>query len=237
LSQASDVTTPGPLAGLLTAALIAGLLAGLLATALQALLVWPLIEQAEVYEQAAAHQQPAPSPHDAADHHDTSPLQRVALSVLTDIAVGVGYALLLAAAMVLARTRLDWRHGLAWGLAGYLALVAAPAIGLQPVPPGVETGALGARQAWWIATALCTASGLALVLLTRGRLRIYAIAAGVALIAAPQKIGAPVTPADGVAPLELRRQFAWMVLLTTLPPWLVTGAVLGWRLDRDRASP
>lgn len=237
MTDTLDIGRGRPLAGILTAALIAGLIAGLLATALQAIWVWPLIAQAEIYEEAAEHG----TTHGAAghDHGDTpvSPVTRVALSVLTDVAVGVGFALLAAAAMVLAGRRLGWRRGLAWGAAGYAAVMLAPALGLQPVPPGVESGPLEARQIWWIATVLCSAAGLALILLARGRLRFHAIAAGIVLLVLPHLVGAPVGPPEGSAPLALRRQFAVAVLLTSLPVWLLTGGLLGGLLPRYLRAP
>ncbi len=234
--SAADLASPRPLAGLLTAALIVGLIAGLLATALQSTLVWPLIAQAEVFEEAAE------TPHATTDQHGygaapseaASPLMRAGLSVLTNIAVGVGYALLMAAAMVLTWRKLTWQIGLVWGLAGYLTFVLMPALGLQPVPPGVETGALTGRQLWWIATAFCTAGGLGLMLLSRGKNRLGLIIAGIVLLALPHIVGAPVGPPEGAAPVELRRQFAWTVLITTLPPWLATGVLLGGLLQRYR---
>ena len=199
----------------------------MLATALQASLVWPLIAQAEVFEEAAERATAAAHDHGDSQHEQASPLMRAGLSVLTNAAVWVGYALLLAGAMVVAGRRLDRRIGLAWGAAGYLAVVLAPAIGLQPMPPGVETGALPARQLWWIATALCTAGGLGLTFLSHGRWRLAMIGAGLALLLLPHLVGAPVGPPTGSAPPELRREFAWVVILTTLPPWLATGLLLG----------
>jgi len=224
---------PRRLSGLLNTALIAGLIAGLLATALQASLVWPLIAQAETFEDAAPA---AGAGHDHATtaHDEPSPLLRAALGVLTNVAIAVGYALLIAAAMVLAGRRLDWRVGLVWGIAAYVSVVLAPAIGLPPVPPGVETGALAGRQLWWIATALCTAGALAMMLLSRGKARLLWAALGLALIVLPQLIGAPGGPPQGATPAELRRHFAWMVLLTTLPPFLASGALLGGLLAPRR---
>jgi len=207
-------------------------------------LVWPLIAQAEIFEQAAEHAKPhdhgaqhGGAQHGDAQHHpEASPFMRAALSALTNIAVAVGYGLLLAAAMLVAGRSVNWRSGLVWGGALYLAVVLAPAIGLQPVPPGVETGELAGRQVWWIATALCTAGGLAMMLLPRGKTRLYWALAGVALIVAPQLIGAPVGAPEGTAPPDLRRHFAWMVLLTTLPPFLLTGILLGALLARNRQA-
>jgi cobalt transporter subunit CbtA len=234
VSAATEASPPRPLAALLSAALIAGLIAGLLATALQASLVWPLIAQAEVFEDAAPKAPTAGHDHATAAPDETPPLLRSALSMLINVAVAVGYALLMVAAMVLAGLRLDWRSGLLWGLAGWLSVVLAPAIGLPPLPPGVETGPLAARQLWWIATALSTAGGLAAILLTRGRMRLYWAAAGVALIVLPQLIGAPVGPPEGATPAELRRHFAWMVLITTCPPFLASGVLLGGLLAPRR---
>jgi cobalt transporter subunit CbtA len=224
------------LAALLTAALIAGLVAGLVATALQAVLVWPLIAQAELFEEAAEHAKAPPHHHDSQHAEEPSPTMRAALSVLTNVAIAVGYGLLMAGAMLATGRSETWRSGLAWGAAGYLAVVLAPALGLQPVPPGVETGALPGRQLWWIATALGTAAGLAMILLPRGRMRLYWAAAGIALLLLPHVIGAPVGAPEGAAPAELRRQFARMVLLASLPGFLVTGTILGWRMSRWRTG-
>ena len=44
---------------------------------------------------------------------------------------------------------IDARTGLAFGVAGFIAVALAPALGLPPEIPGSGAAELGARQTWW----------------------------------------------------------------------------------------
>jgi cobalt transporter subunit CbtA len=228
----------------LLVALLAGLVGGLFVSLAQWVRVVPLIHLAETFETkddgGKKAEAPAPHSHGAgheAHSHDAAwepadGLERTAYTVLANIVIGIGFALLLVGAVTLATTsgrRIDPWRGVLWGLAGFATFALAPALGLPPELPGAMSAELGARQAWWLSTAAATAIGLALVAFGRGWLpRIAAIA----LIALPHLIGAP-QPAQhgGTAPAEVARAFISASLLTTALFWIVLGATVGtaWR--------
>jgi cobalt transporter subunit CbtA len=207
---------------ILLTAVLAGLAAGLFVSAVQAVRAVPLILAAEVYEQAAPaaaehqHDEDAWAPEDG--------WERTAYTALFNLLAAIGFGLLLAAGMAIAGHD-GWRAGLAWGVAGYLTFVLAPALGLPPELPGSEAAPLLARQLWWVATAAATATGLGLILLNR---RLPWIVAGIALIALPHLIGAP-QPAEhgGVVPAALAREFVLVALATGLVFWSALGALTG----------
>ncbi len=92
---------------------------------------------------------------------------------------------------------------------------------------------LGARQLWWIATVLCTATALGLSSYRRSP---FAVVAAVALLVAPHLIGAP-QPASYESPIPegLHHNFVVAVVLTTLLFWLLLGGLAG--LFRGRFIP
>src|SRR5207302_9719366 len=195
---------------ILLTGLIAGTVAGLFAAGLQHLRIIPLIAAAEVYEAAGAHadhqhgrQEAAP-----AEWEPAPGLERTGYTVLADVLAGIGFALLLAGGVALARLRgfpIDARRGLIWGAAGFLVFALAPAIGLPPELPGMQAAALMARQEWWLTTAAATALGLGLMVFARPvALRI----GGALLLLAPHLVGAPVAPHGGsVVPADLAAEF------------------------------
>lgn len=229
-------------------ALVAGAVAGILAWGAHQLRAVPLILQAETYEQAAessasaAAPPAAPSPAPAASAHPgaqaaahaDNPLRRHAIGFLTSALVGIGYAFILVGAIVLRGRTVDWRAGALWGLGGFVAFAAAPALGLPPELPGMSAAAVGPRQAWWLATALATAAGLAALVFAG---RIPWRAAGAVLILLPHLVGAPkIVPESGPLPAELAAEFATQALLTSAMFWLALGATAGYLLDRSEPS-
>jgi cobalt transporter subunit CbtA len=214
---------------LVFAALLAGIAAGVAASVVQAARLWPLIAAAEVIEaQGPAHEHDAPgwSPHGTL---------RPALTVLFNMAAGMGFALMLNAVARLRGLRsgagFTARDGVAWGAAGFAAFALAPALGLPPALPGMGEGALLARQAWWVMTAGCTLGGIALLAWVAGPVRWV----GVLLIALPHLVGAP-SPGDGGAvPGELAAAFAAASLAASAVFWVVLGGVSGWAQQRWRA--
>jgi cobalt transporter subunit CbtA len=226
-------------------ALIAGTIAGLFAAGLQHLKLIPLIAAAEVYEAAGAqadHQHGAAPAHDAATAaHDAATsewepapgIERAFYTLMADLLAGIGFALLLAGAVALARSRgyaINARSGLLWGAAGFAVFALAPAIGLPPELPGMSAAGLAARQQWWLLTAAATAAGLGVVIFARpAPLRVL----GAALIVLPHLIGAPAAPhgATGV-PAELAAEFATASLATAAAFWLLLGSVSGWLYRR-----
>ncbi len=220
-------------------AIVAGLLAGAILTGLQAVAAVPLVLQAEQYEAAghehggeagAGHEHgtvasgaetPAWAPSDGAE--------RWFFTFITNIIVAIGFGLLLAAALAL-RGRCDWREGLLWGLAGFGVFHLAPALGLPPELPGAPAADLGARQAWWLLTVVCTAGGLAaLVFAPRGLVK----AAGAGLLLVPHLLGAPIPGEhDSALPAHLAASFVVVSLATNAAFWLALGGLSGHLFER-----
>ena len=206
-------------------ACLAGLIAGILLTAIQQLQVAPIILEAETYEaaepEAATHAHADGSRH---EHDAGSPeggFGRTFRTGVANIGMAIGFALLLGAAFSL-RGSVNWQQGILWGLGGYAAFFALPALGLAPELPGTEAAALEERQAWWLVTVTLSAVGVALLGLTRGWP--WKVAA-LGLIAVPHLIGAPhPDPYTTLAPPELLQTFIVATAIANAVFWLVLGA-------------
>jgi cobalt transporter subunit CbtA len=197
-----------PFRAVLMPALASGIAAGVLAAVLHQLLLVPMILQAEALELGGGQ----------LVHHD---LARALYTTLFDCLAAFGFALLLAAAFTW-RPPSSWKHGLAWGLAGYASFSLAPALGLPPELPGTQSAALAVREIWWVACALSTAIGLAsCVFASDRRVRWF----GLALIVLPHVIGAPVSEEVGAPPDYLGRNFAIGSLAVSFIMWSVIGVV------------
>ena len=147
--------------------------------------------------------------------------ERTFWSGVANVGMGIGFALLLAAAFSF-RSSVSWRQGILWGLGGYAAFFALPAFGLPPELPGTEAAALQDRQAWWVVTVTLSAIGIALLGLTRGW---PWKAVGIALIALPHLIGAPHPEIhSALAPPELLQMFIVATAVTNAVFWMVLGA-------------
>ncbi|MET0314111.1 MAG: CbtA family protein [Hansschlegelia sp.] len=215
-------------------AALVGLGAGLVLTVLQHFGTQPLIVQAEVIEQAnAAKAEAAPHEHaaGAADHHHeegawepADGAERFGWTLVANIVTGVGFALLLVAVSELKGGLASWREGLLWGLAGFLVFTLAPSVGLPPEAPGVEGAPLMDRQIWWVATAVATAVGLALIVYGRSPLLAFA---AIALIAAPHVIGAPQPSEPPAIPHDLEHGFVVAVIVTGFLFWATLGTLAG----------
>ena len=206
-------------------ACLAGLVAGSLLTAVQQLQVAPILLEAETYEVAEpgatthAHADGSSHEHDAWSPEDG--LERTFWTGVANVGMGIGCALLLAAAFSF-RSGVDWRQGILWGLGGYAAFFALPAFGLPPELPGTEVGALQDRQAWWLVTVTLSATGIALLGLARGW---PWKAAAVVLIALPHLIGAPYPEAHStLAPPELLQTFIVATATANAVFWVALGA-------------
>jgi cobalt transporter subunit CbtA len=229
------------------AALFAGLIAGLFLTGVQRLSVAPLILEAETYEHAAPGHpvgdtaERGQHPDAAGDGHAEQDAwlpddgtERTLYTLLANLITGVAYGLLLSAAISLRRLasgrRIDWRHGLLWGLAGFGACNLAPALGLPPELPGAGAAELGARQGWWVLTSLLSVLGFSLIAFAR---RPWLRALGLLPLALPHLIGAP-TPAepDGLAPAALAERFIYASLVTNALFWLVLGGLTAYLQNR-----
>jgi cobalt transporter subunit CbtA len=213
-------------------AVLAGLIVGAVISVAQFLGTVPLIQQSEVYERKAAiataahehgsatHDQGKQHSHDS-EWEPEEGFQRNAFTVAANILTAIGFALLLAGVYAIRGHAVTWREGLAWGLAGFIVFTAAPGLGLPPELPGMPVADLTARQTWWIATAAATAGGLYLL-----AFRATALAAllGLALIALPHLIGAPLAPdSHGDVPHALSQRFIVVVTLTSLLFWALLG--------------
>lgn len=224
----------------LFAAILAGLVAGLLVTAIQATRITPLIQHAETYESAAPVASAGHShSHDAAAHHHDGEasiwapedgVERTAYSALANVLTAIGFGLLLTAGFALYGKPVGAAKGVAWGMAGFAAFWLAPALGLPPELPGLQSAELSDRQAWYAGTVIATGGGIGLIVFVRNWIvRI----AGAALIVAPHIIGAPHPETlGGNTPPELAAMFVMASLLGAAVLWLVLGGVSGYLYDR-----
>lgn len=214
------------------AAALAGLVAGLAVTLLQAMGTTPLILAAEAVEQHG------PAALAAHDHAAAGGFGRAVRTGLANVVIATGFALLLVAGYALTGRKTGWREGLLWGLGGFLAFMLAPSLGLPPELPGTAAAELGARQAWWITTALATAAALALLAFRRSPVP---AALAVLLLAAPHLIGAPQPEAmASELPPELTYRFEAVATVTSLLFWALLGvssAILFQRLSRAHHAP
>lgn len=223
------------------AAVLAGALAGIFAWGLQMAKTLPLILQAETYEEKDAGHAQSHAPGQAAGHAHAQAVsdkewepedgfERNAYTLLATLIASVGFAFMLTGAMALSGREVDARTGLIWGLAGFAAAYAAPALGLPPEVPGMPAGDVLPRQAWWFATAAATAGGIALIAFARG----WAWKAlALALIVAPHVIGPPGHAAEESAvPPQLAAEFAVASLVTVGLFWAALGSLAGHFLGR-----
>jgi cobalt transporter subunit CbtA len=233
-------------------AALVGLGAGLVLTVLQHFGTQPLIVRAEVIEQANLAKAATPHDHAAAGVHDHMALtaqeeaaashhhdpdawepadgaERFGWTLAANIVASVGFALLLVAASELKGGLTSWRDGLLWGLAGFLVFTLAPSVGLPPEAPGVEGAPLMDRQIWWVATAVATAIGLALI--AYGRSLVAAVAA-IMLITAPHVVGAPQPSEPPAIPHDLEHGFVVAVIVTGFVFWVTLGTLAGMLRNR-----
>lgn len=209
-------------------AVIAGLLAGLVLTGLQLAVTSPLILTAETFETVTPA---APAgEHQHADDEAAEGPRRMLFTGIATVSTGVGFALLLVAAMALRGREVDARTGLLWGAAGFAVFALAPGFGLPPELPGSVAAEVAPRQAWWAATAAATAIGLWGIAFARH----WAIVLGaVVLIALPHVVGAPHPPEGaGRVPPELAAHFTTASLGLAAVFWLLLGAIAGSLYNR-----
>jgi cobalt transporter subunit CbtA len=206
-------------------ALASGALAGFLLFVIQHFTITPLIRTAETYEN-----------HSDSSHHDegwqpSGELERVSLTALATVLTGIGFAAIFFGLVAFAWGSLSIARGAALGLAAFVAVDLAPALGLPPTPPGVPLADLSERQLWWFGTVAATAIGL---WLTFAKRRWLARASGLLLLALPHLIGAPSEHGNSDVPAWLIRQFAVASLATTAVFWVALGAVGAFLYQRIR---
>ena len=161
-------------------------------------------------------------------------IERTFFTSLATTVIGVGFGLALLGAMSLAGVSINARTGLAFGIAGFIAVALAPALGLPPEIPGSGAAALDVRQAWWFFAVGATAIGIAGLLLTKN---VWLQIGGVVLIALPHIVGAP-HPHEFIstAPAELAGHFAATSLAVTAIFWAVLGYASGAFYERFARS-
>jgi len=222
-------------------ALAAGLISGVFVWGAHMVKTTPLILAAEVYEDQADGHQPMPAYPEqtpaAQPEEEWAPadgFERGVFTLLMDALTGIGFAFLLAGAISISGRPIDWRRGVLWGLSGFTAFFAAPSFGLAPELPGIQAGDLGARQAWWLATAAATAAGLGLLAFTP---RPLMKGLGVVLIVLPHAVGAPAHEighgiGTGGVPAEMATEFAIATLVVTGLFWALLGGLTGYFYNR-----
>src|SRR5690606_27228188 len=138
------------------AAVLAALCAGLVMSAIQHFRVTPLILHAETFE-GEGHSHGAAETHvheDGTAHTHEAPeewapqdgFERSSYTLLANLLVSAGFALVLGAVSMFAGIPLTFANGALWGVAGFLTFSLAPAYGLAPELPGMPAADLFARQ-------------------------------------------------------------------------------------------
>jgi len=226
-------------------ALVAGVCAGLLLTLAQQAWVVPHITEAERFEtlrhetgtQGTSNKAHTPIPPSGGGEdppESAHSWRRTGMRAVGNGILGVGFGLLLVSAMTLRIRHGDSQGipaGLLWGMAGWTAFSLAPALGLPPQLPGVPQASVGLRQGWWIATAVTTAFGLAVLAFAPTRFK----AVGAALLLAPHILEAPSPPLSSIVlPPDLPARFTAAVLATSALFWATLGAIAGWMNQKFR---
>lgn len=211
------------------AAVLSGAVAGVFASVVQSVGVIPLIRQAEKFELREEAPASAHKAGEARAGGGRGVFPRAALTLVSNVLSGVGFALLLAACFAL-RGGVGWREAILWGLGGFLAFGLSPALGLPPKLPGAFAALLPERQLWWLLAAAGASSGLLLLAFKRGA---AFKALGVAFIASPHLLGAPFPESSGgSAPEALAEAFILPTLAASAAFWIVLGLCAGYFFNR-----
>lgn len=216
------------LKNILTSAVFAGASVGVIAALLQFWLVTPALMEGELFETGArVHFSTDGTTQSEAGHGSIwEEPSRHFMTIGFNIVTFTGFAFLLVAGFALADRAghaVTEKQGFVWGLAAFLALQLAPAIGLPPELPGTPAAEVGLRQVWWIATVLCTAVGLSLIAFGAN---FVALGTGLVLILLPHIVGAPhLDTYFGVAPPELSAHFVGLSLGTAALSWALLGFI------------
>jgi cobalt transporter subunit CbtA len=230
---------------LFVAAILAALCAGLVFSIIQQARLSPLIYAAESFESeapaAAAHTHEAQTPPHTHAEDEWLPqdgAERVFYTVLANLLVAAGYALVIGAVSVFAGLPITAANGILWGIAGFATFVLAPSFGLPPGLPSMAIADTLARQVWWWGTAIATGAAILTYAKWRAPLAL-AIAAG--LVALPHLLGAPQPTEEATAvPANLASSFTASALFAGAAMWVVLGLAYGWAADwlaRRTAAP
>tara|TARA_R110002110_G_scaffold284986_1_gene499120 strand:+ start:98887 stop:99627 length:741 start_codon:yes stop_codon:yes gene_type:complete len=235
--------------------LLAGLIAGVFIFGVQQIELIPLILQAEVYEGVSgdglpdegfvSSESPVTREHIDADgrvhEQERDPwapgdgFERIAFSFVSNVISGVGFGLILSAAIILSRRQYSWRQGVIWGLAGFVAVHLAPAFSLPPELPGMASEAdLLARQIFAIATTAFTVAGLGLIAFGRGLISQFG---GAFLIVLPHFYKIERVAVEHAVPAELVGQFVVSSLVVTGLFWMLLGGLTARFIARVQKWP
>ncbi len=226
-------------------AIFVGCLAGLMLSAAQIIMVNPIIFAAETFELAESAADSGGHSHSGHDHGDAwsseDGKERTSFTIFANIAAGIGFAAILLSLMsqlqIQGLTQLSLLKGALWGLAGYIAVFVAPAIGLPPEIPGIEAAALKERQLWWILAVIAVGAGLLVISFAPLKYKVI----GIILAFIPYIVNIPhhEGPAfahpdpEAVATLTaLHQQFIIASAASNLVFWLVLGVIAAWGLNR-----
>ena len=218
----------------------AGVIGGIFSTLAQSISVVPIILESETYEDTgvALHTQydldifgnESGHVHSEEDWGPKDGTERTFYTFLSNVITGIGFSLLLGAALLLSRSSISPKIGLIWGVAGFISFNLAPGLGLPPELPGMASAELVDRQIWWFITATLTASGLALIAFSQFSVWIVL---GLVIIAVPHLYGAPQPSAhESLVPAALAAEFIVVSLVTASLGWLVIAASLGVLLPK-----
>ncbi len=203
---------------------------GVIISVYQAYFITPIILGSEVFEVAepVSHHQveevEAWAPEDG--------VERNSWNFTSNFLLCFAYALILLSAMSF-KNSTNTIKGIFWGVAAYLAIFAAPALGLPPEIPGMEAAQLEGRQAWWLLTVILTAISLWLIAFQNNLYKMI----GVILLVLPHLLGAPqpeihgFANSDPQAVTELTQLWHDFILQTTIVNallWVIIGASAGY---------
>lgn len=212
---------------------LAGALAGLFAASVQAVLVQPLIEQAELLEVGAsgrhgleAHQGEAHG-HQMAAEPPLDPVHRGIATFAAMMSTGIGYGLLLCGVLALLPKQ-GFRQGVALGVLGFVTVQLAPWLGAPAQPPGSPSYETHTRQLWWLLAVACTAYGLGLVWKAAVQRRAVLGALAVLALGLPHAVRLLL---DGMGPrpepAQLMSPFVLSSLASSAVLWLSLGGITG----------
>ncbi|MCP4333197.1 MAG: hypothetical protein GY785_11120 [Gammaproteobacteria bacterium] len=231
-------------------AILVGLVTGVLLSSLQIASLNPIIFAAEAYELdagEAAVDKGGDAHSDHAHEHGEGAwapadgLERTAYTFLANILLSTGFAAMMLALMNLPwltrKRSISWSQGSLWGLAGFVVMFLAPALGLPPEIPGVTAAPLEHRQIWWLLSALSVAIGLGIFAFTTVRIK----ALGLLFLVIPYVVGAPHVdgpmfhhpdPNAAQALVYLHQQFVVISGITSLIFWLILGLSCRFAFNR-----
>ena len=220
-------------------AVVCGAIAGVLATAMQMLLVTPLLMEAELFETGQ-------SMHFITDGSPESPIKHVdiwedpyrhLMTLCFNLVTFTGFGFILVAAMAFFQKRgftLSKAEGIVAGVSGFIVFQLAPSVGLPPELPGTIGVTVGLKQTWWIITILSTTVGILLLFLDKHKV---VSGVGIIFVTIPHLIGHPkLETYFGVAPPELAAEFASRALAVSLIAWIILGVISSqfWKyLEKD----